>query len=101
VTGTDPAEPDIAPVLDMSGHFPAVGTACGRWFAPEALMAALDELTVAHEHARTDPAFHAELDRLLRSYAGRPTLLTQAERLGARRGAGNNRSVSTATVSSC
>jgi tryptophan synthase beta chain len=86
MTGTDPAEPDIAPVPDISGHFRAAGIGYGGRFAPEALMAALDELTVAYQQARTDPAFTAELDGLLKSYAGRPTLLTQAERFGAQAG---------------
>jgi tryptophan synthase beta chain len=86
MTGTDPAEPDIAPVPDAAGHFPAAGTAYGGRFAPEALMAALDELTVAYQRARNDPAFTAELDGLLKSYAGRPTLLTRAERFGAQAG---------------
>jgi tryptophan synthase beta chain len=76
----DPAEPDIAPVPDMSGHFPARGIAYGGRFAPEALMAALDELTAAYQQARKDPAFRAELDGLLISYAARPTLLTRAAR---------------------
>ncbi len=76
----DPAEPDIAPVPDTSGHFPARGIAYGGRFAPEALMAALDELTAAYRQARNDPAFRAELDGLLTSYAGRPTLLTRAAR---------------------
>jgi tryptophan synthase beta chain len=86
VTGTDPAEPDIAPVPDTSGHFPAAGSAYGGRFAPEALMAALDELAVAYQQARNDSAFRAELDGLLKSYAGRPTLLTQARRFGAQAG---------------
>ena len=86
MTGTDPAEPDIAPVPDTSGHFPAAGIAYGGRFAPEALMAALDELTVAYQQARNDPAFSAELDGLLSSYAGRPTLLTRAKRFGAQAG---------------
>jgi len=86
MTGTDPAEPDIAPVPDAAGHFPAAGIAYGGRFAPEALMAALDELTVAYQQARTDPVFTAELDGLLKSYAGRPTLLTRAERFGAQAG---------------
>ena len=86
MTRTDPAEPDIAPVPDMSGHFPAAGTEYGGRFAPEALMAALDELTVAYQQARNDPAFRAELDGLLESYAGRPTLLTRARRFGAQAG---------------
>jgi tryptophan synthase beta chain len=86
MTGMDPAEPDIAPVPDAAGHFPAAGTAYGGRFAPEALMAALDELTVAYQQARSDPIYTAELDGLLTSYAGRPTLLMQAERFGARAG---------------
>ena len=64
-------------VPDVSGHFGAYG---GR-FVPEALVAALDELTAAHEAARTDPVFRGELDRLLTTYAGRPTPLTDARRL--------------------
>src|SRR5215472_10893217 len=86
MTGTDPAEPDIAPVPDAAGHFPADGVAYGGRFAPEALMAALDELAVAYQQARSDPAFTAELVGLLESYAGRPTLLTRAERFGAQAG---------------
>jgi tryptophan synthase beta chain len=86
MTGTDPAEPDIAPVPDAAGHFPAAGIAYGGRFAPESLMAALDELTVAYQQARSDPVFTAELDGLLKSYAGRPTLLTRAERFGAQAG---------------
>jgi tryptophan synthase beta chain len=86
VTGTDPAEPEIAPVPDVTGHFPAAGIAYGGRFAPEALMAALDELTVAYQRARSDPAFTAELDGLLKNYAGRPTLLTQAKRFGQQAG---------------
>ncbi|MCW2665981.1 MAG: tryptophan synthase, beta subunit [Frankiales bacterium] len=62
---------------DASGHFGPYG---GR-FVPEALIAALDELTEAHATAQRDPAFLAELDRLLATYAGRPTPLTDARRL--------------------
>jgi tryptophan synthase beta chain len=86
MTGTDPAEPDIAPVPDVTGHFRAAGTAYGGRFAPEALMAALDELTLAYQQARNDRLFTAELDGLLKSYAGRPTLLARAERFGAQAG---------------
>ena len=94
------AEPDIAPVPDVSGHFvvgavgvaeeggacEAPGVAYGGRFAPEALMAALDELAAAYEQARRDPVFRAELDGLLRGYAGRPTLLTEARRFGEQAG---------------
>ena len=62
---------------DTAGHF---GTYGGR-FVPEALVAALDELTVAYDKARHDTAFTGELDRLLTTYAGRPTPLTDARRL--------------------
>ncbi|WP_045879006.1 tryptophan synthase subunit beta [Pseudofrankia sp. DC12] len=71
-----------ASVPDGLGHFGPFG---GR-FVPEALMAALDELTAAYEQARNDPAFVAELDGLLASYAGRPTPVTVAHRLTERIG---------------
>jgi tryptophan synthase beta chain len=67
---------------DLTGHFGRFG---GR-FAPEALMAALDELTTAYETAAADPVFRAELDDLLKNYAGRPSLLTEAKRFGAEAG---------------
>jgi tryptophan synthase beta chain len=55
-----------------------------RWggrFMPEALVAALDELTVAWQDARADPAFTAEFEQILREYAGTPSPLYFAERL--------------------
>jgi tryptophan synthase beta chain len=64
---------------DRSGHFGRYG---GR-FAPEALMAALDELTAEYLAAKQDPRFRAELGHLLRGYAGRPTLITEAPRFAA------------------
>ena len=57
-----------------NGHFGIFG---GR-FVPEALQAALSELTVAFDEAMADPAYHAELARLQRDYAGRPTPITVA-----------------------
>ncbi len=84
MTGKAPAEPDIAPVPDLSGHFGENGL--GGNFAPEALSAALIELTAEYEQARTDPKFLAELADLLTNYAGRPSLLTEAENFGARAG---------------
>ena len=69
---------------DAPGRFGRFG---GR-HAPEALMAALDELTAAFESAKTDPEFLAEHERLRRDYIGRPTLLTElprfAEHVGCR-----------------
>ncbi|MFG2086062.1 MULTISPECIES: tryptophan synthase subunit beta [unclassified Spirillospora] len=70
-------------VPDATGHFGSFG---GR-FAPEALMAALDELTREFETAQQDPAFTAELDDLLANYAGRPSLLTEAKRFSEHAGA--------------
>lgn len=65
------------PVMpDKHGHFGRYG----GMFVPETLMAALNELAGEYERARNDPSFHAELDRLLRDYVGRPTPLYLAER---------------------
>ncbi|HEY1619920.1 MAG TPA: pyridoxal-phosphate dependent enzyme, partial [Streptosporangiaceae bacterium] len=49
-------------------------------------MAALEELTVAYETARTDPGFQGELRALLTGYAGRPTLLTEVPRFSEQAG---------------
>ena len=54
--------------------------AYGGRYVPETLIPALDELTAAWEQALADESFHAELDELARTYAGRPTPLTRAER---------------------
>jgi tryptophan synthase beta chain len=61
---------------DTTGHFGRFG---GR-FVPEALVAALDELAAEYAKARVDPVFTAELERLNRTYSGRPSLLTEAPR---------------------
>jgi tryptophan synthase beta chain len=61
---------------DELGHFGPYG---GR-FVPEALIAAQDELAAEYEKAQSDPEFVDELNRLLRDYAGRPSLLTEAKR---------------------
>ena len=58
------------------GHFGPYG---GR-FVPEALIAALDELAVAHTSALSDPKFQSELTELHRTYTGRPSILTDARR---------------------
>jgi tryptophan synthase beta chain len=68
---------------DGTGHFGQYG---GR-FVPEALIAALDELDAAYRQVATDEAFQAELARLLRDYAGLPSLLYEATRLSAEVGA--------------
>jgi tryptophan synthase beta chain len=61
---------------DPSGHFGVFG---GR-FLPEALIAALDELTAAYDKAKDDPEFQREFTGLLRDYAGRPSIITEAPR---------------------
>lgn len=67
---------------DARGHFGRYG---GR-FVPEALIAALDELTVAYTDARSDPEFIARLNGLLADYTGRPSPITEATRLSAHAG---------------
>jgi tryptophan synthase beta chain len=53
----------------------------GGQFVPETLVPALVELEAAWIAARDDPAFHAQLDALLRDYVGRPAPLYLAGRL--------------------
>ncbi len=62
---------------DARGYFGDFG---GR-FMPEALVAALDELTSAWQEAMADPTFLADFDAILREYAGTPSLLYDARRL--------------------
>jgi tryptophan synthase beta chain len=68
--------------VTTSGRFGVYG---GR-FVPETLMSALEELAAAWERYSVDASFHAELDELLASYAGRPTPLSEAPRLSAETG---------------
>ncbi len=62
---------------DERGFFGNFG---GR-FMPEALVAALDELTQSWQDAMADPGFIAEFDAILRDYAGVPSSLYEAKRL--------------------
>ncbi len=62
---------------DPKGHFGAYG---GR-FVAETLMPNVMALEKAYEEAKRDPAFHAELDGLLKHYVGRESPLYFAERL--------------------
>ena len=72
----------LAGVPDAGGHFGGYG---GR-FVPESLISTLNELDAQYAAAKADPAFRAELEALLRGYAGRPTLLTRAARFSAAAG---------------
>ena len=67
----------IESLPDARGHFGPYG----GMFVPETLMAALNDLAVEYERAKSDPAFQDELSTLLRDFAGRPTPLYFAERL--------------------
>ncbi|MBO0900215.1 tryptophan synthase subunit beta [Cellulomonas sp. zg-ZUI199] len=58
---------------------PYFGDFGGR-FVPEALIAALDELETEYHKALADPAFSDELERLHRTYTGRPSPLTEVPR---------------------
>jgi tryptophan synthase beta chain len=69
--------PDLLPTVpDATGHFGPFG----GMFVPETLMTPLQDLAIAYEQARQDPAFQIELDYLLHNYVGRPTPLYYAER---------------------
>src|SRR6201998_1864734 len=58
----------------------------GGRYVPETLMVPLYELERAYEHAKTDAAFQAEFQGLLKNFAGRPTPLQFASRLTAKLG---------------
>jgi tryptophan synthase beta chain len=58
----------------------------GGQYVPETLMPALAELERAWVDACADPDYRAQLDGLLRDYAGRPTPLYHAGRLSERLG---------------
>jgi tryptophan synthase beta chain len=53
----------------------------GGSYVPETLVPAVTALVAAYADAKADPSFWEELDRLHRSYTGRPTALTYAARL--------------------
>jgi tryptophan synthase beta chain len=65
------------PSESRPGRFGVYG---GR-YVPETLMAALLELEREYEVAKADAAFQAELDLLLKDFAGRPTPLYFAKRM--------------------
>lgn len=62
---------------DKRGHFGLYG---GR-YVPETLMQAVTELETEYMKAQQDPAFHKELNNLLKDYVGRETPLYFAENL--------------------
>src|SRR3546814_20625487 len=68
------------PVMGDPGTSGRFGSYGGRYI-PETLIGACAELDAAFRDAWADPAFRAELDDLLRGYAGRPSLMYPAKRL--------------------
>jgi tryptophan synthase beta chain len=76
-------------VTSLAGSVPDARGRFGRFggrYVPETLVPALEELAAAYDAARSDPAFGAELDALLRDFVGRPTPLCEAPRLTAHAG---------------
>ena len=67
---------DFSKFPDKSGHFGEYGGI----FAPETLMAALEQLNDEYESVKNDPSFLSEIADDLRDYVGRPTPLYYAER---------------------
>jgi tryptophan synthase beta chain len=67
----------ISALPDPRGYFGKFG---GR-FVPETLIPALDELIEAYTELKDSAEFQGHLDHLRRTYTGRPTPLTYAERL--------------------
>lgn len=68
---------DYANFPDAHGHFGIYGGI----FAPETLMAPLEDLAAAYAEAKLDPAFQAEMDKDFQDYVGRPSPLYWAERM--------------------
>jgi tryptophan synthase beta chain len=75
-----PTPADDAPLMGDPGRRGRFGE-FGGLYVPETLVPACQELEAAFRVAWVDPAFRGELDRLLRDYAGRPSLLTECANL--------------------
>ncbi len=92
MTGELAAVPDSRELLEalIAGRYPdsrgRFGPFGGR-YVPETLIPALERLEAGVQRWLRDPEFRAGLDRELATWAGRPTPLTRAHRLGERWGA--------------
>ncbi|MDE6531228.1 MAG: tryptophan synthase subunit beta [Lachnospiraceae bacterium] len=53
----------------------------GGCYIPETLMTEIERLKESYDRYKNDPEFCAELDQLLREYAGRPSLLYYAKKM--------------------
>lgn len=62
---------------DLQGYFGEFGGI----FTPETLQHVIEQVTLAYEDARNDPAFQQQFAQLMRDYVGRATPLQQANRL--------------------
>jgi tryptophan synthase beta chain len=71
--------------MDDPGARGRFGDFGGR-YVPETLVPACEELEAAFRQAWADPAFRSELDHLLRSYAGRPSPITECANLSSELG---------------
>jgi tryptophan synthase beta chain len=69
-----------APIMGDPGPSGRFGQFGGR-FVPESLIPACMELEGAFRSAWADPSFHAEFDHVLSHYGGRPTPVTECDRL--------------------
>lgn len=67
---------DFSKFPNEHGHFGPYGGI----FAPETLMAALEQLNQEYQRMKNDPVFLSELSDDLRDYVGRPTPLYYAQR---------------------
>jgi tryptophan synthase beta chain len=76
----------MASQLTIPANSPGRFGPYGGRYVPETLMVPLFELEHAYELAKTDPVFQAELRRLLKDFAGRPTPLQFAAGLTAKFG---------------
>jgi tryptophan synthase beta chain len=74
------SDTSTAPVMGDPGPAGRFGD-YGGTYIPETLVPACHELEAAFRAAWADPGFRGELDRLLRDYAGRPSLLTECDNL--------------------
>ncbi len=75
---------DFSKYPDEHGHFGPYGGV----FAPETLMAALEQLKGEYASVKNDPAFLKELAEDLQNYVGRPTPLYYAKRWSEHLGGG-------------
>ncbi len=79
------SDPTTVPVMGDPGPTGRFGEFGGQ-FVPETLVPACQQLEAAFREAWADPSFRDELDRLLRDYAGRPSLLTECDNLSSELG---------------